>query len=456
MIAGRVLAAGLAVLLLALVGCSAPPGPDLDGRWNGTIATPGAPLPLGVTFDGDGGTLDIPAQGITDLPLGEVVRDGGTVTFDVPGLPGAASFAGTVDGDTLRGEFTQVGTSLPFTLQRGAPESPGRPQEPREPFAYRSEEVSYPSGEVTLAGTLTLPEGQGPFPAVLLITGSGAQDRDATIAGHRPFLLRADTLTRAGFGVLRVDDRGTGGSGGDLARAGYDTLTADVVAGLDYLGTRAELDPARTGLFGHSEGGYLAPLAAQQREVAFVIGMAGPAVPGQQVLELQNRLLYETAGLPAAQVEQQVAFIRELGALMAAGDVDGARELSRARLEESAAVLPEDRRPDPADLEAANPVTPNFAAFATHDPAPALRTLDVPVLAFYGGKDLQVPAAQSGPALRELLAGRPDVTIETFPELNHLMQPATTGSVEEYPAIETTIDPVVLDLVTGWLQERFS
>ncbi|MGH3839643.1 MAG: alpha/beta hydrolase family protein, partial [Pseudonocardiaceae bacterium] len=333
-----------------------------------------------------------------------------------------------------------------------------RPQQPQPPFPYRSEDVTYRSGDVPLAGALTLPQGAGPFTAVLLLTGSGAQDRDETLFGHKPFLLLADTLTRAGHAVLRVDDRGGGGSGGDLATATYEELVGDALAGVAYLKGRAEVDPARIGLFGHSEGGYLAPLAAQRSDdVAFVILMSGPAVPGEDVLVLQNRLLFQAAGAPPEQIEAQVEYVRELVGLLRAEDYQAAETLARTRLEQQSTALPEAQRPTPQQIEATAraQTQPSMRSFVTNDPGPALDALDIPVLALFGGKDLQVPPAQSEPVLRKRLADNPDVTVRTFPQLNHLMQPATTGALDEYARIETTISPEVLDAVTQWLQLRY-
>ncbi|NMH81467.1 alpha/beta hydrolase family protein [Pseudonocardia xinjiangensis] len=449
------------IAVLFLAACSAPAAeapPDISGDWHGSIQTPGTPLDFGVSLAGDGGTFDLPAQGLRALALHDVRLDGQAVTFRLPDVPGGATFDGTLsDAGTITGSYSQGGQTVPFTLSRGALPTPGRPQEPKPPFPYRSEEVTYPSGNLTMAGTLTLPSTGGPFTAVLMITGSGAQDRDETIAGHKPFLLLADTLTRAGYAVLRVDDRGVGGSTGDLQQASYDDLTGDALAGLAFLRSRPEIDPTRIGLFGHSEGGYLAPLVAQQpgAGVAFVMLMAAPAVSGEEVLVLQNRLLFQQAGAPPEQVQAQIDYVRKLSGMLRAGNYDGARQLARDRVAAQTAALPEDQRPTPEETEAQLPATPAYRAVLTYDPAPALRALRVPVLAFYGGKDLQVPPTQSEPALRTLLAGDPDTTIRTFPALNHLMQPAATGAITEYSTIETTVSPEVLDLVSGWMRERF-
>lgn len=452
----------LGVALLG-AGCAGPPAAtDLTGEWQGRIDVPGAPLDVGITLGADGtGTMDVAAQGATGLPLTDVRVEGARFTAAVPGLPGGAAFDGTVaeGAASIAGDYTQAGQTFPFRLERGAPEPPVRPQEPQPPLPYRAEDVGYPSGELTLAGTLTLPEGPGPFAAVVLITGSGPQDRDETVAGHRPFLVLADALTRAGYAVLRTDDRGVGGSGGDYSRATYEELTADVLAGAAHLAERPEIDPARIGLLGHSEGGSLAPLAAREAagKVAFVVLMAGPAVSGEDVLVRQNELLLAQAGSPPADIEAQVAYVRELVALLRAEEYDRAAELTRTRVAQQAAVLPPAQRPTPdrVDAHAAALVSPVTRALVTHDPAAALGELSVPVLAFYGGKDLQVPAEQSEPRAVALLSGNTDAAVLTLPGLNHLMQPADTGSPAEYAGIETTVAPEALDLVTGWLRERF-
>ncbi|MGH3962653.1 MAG: alpha/beta hydrolase family protein [Pseudonocardiaceae bacterium] len=441
----------LLVMLLIVTGCLAAPAPvvgGLAGDWHGRIEVPGLPLDVGVRFTEDSGTIDIPAQGITARPLSEVRQDGARVGFTISGVPGDVGFVGTVQGDTLAGDFTQAGQTVPFSLARGALPARVRRQEPRPPLPYRSEDVAYRNGEVDLAGTLTLPAGPGPFTALLLVTGSGGQDRDETVAGHKPFLVLADALTRAGYAVLRVDDRGVGGSSGDLLSTDYDKLAGDIVVGVDYLRSRPDVE--RVGLLGHSEGGYLVPLAAQRcANVSFVVMMAGSAVPGDQVLELQERLLLGAAGLPPEQVEAQVATVRKLVELVAAQDYTGARIPARQVL------VGQGLAPDQIDAKLPYLTSRYFRALAVHDPAPSLDALAVPVLALYGGKDLQVPADQSVPALRARLADNPDVIIETFPELNHLMQPATSGAPTEYATIETTLAPEVLEFITRWLKQRY-
>jgi pimeloyl-ACP methyl ester carboxylesterase len=434
-------------------------GTTLFGKWNGQIEVPGMPIDIGVNFTReDAGTIAIPIQNVLDLPLEGVTREGRSVRFAITAVPGDPVFRGWFDTvDLIAGDFTQAGQRFAFALQRGELTGAERPQEPRSPWPYHSEDVLYRSGDVSLAGTLTLPDGDGPFTAVLLITGSGAHDRNESLVGHKPFLVLADTLTRAGYAVLRVDDRGVGGSGGDKAQTDYDTLCTDVLAGVDYLRGRPEIDPDRIGLLGHSEGGYLAPLAAQREPgaIAFVIMLAGPAVPGHEVLVRQTELITRVVGLTPAEAAAQVNFIRELVALLKMGKLDRAQELSHQRLIEQTQALPPEQRPSPEQLAVHNPVTINYAAFVTYDPAPALAALDVPVLATYGERDLQVPAAQNEPALRGALADNPDATVHTLDGLNHLLQPAISGNPTEYASIETTLAPQVLDLVGSWLTDRF-
>jgi hypothetical protein len=252
------------VMLGIVAGCAAPAAPapvagPLAGDWHGSIEVPDQPLDIGVHLTGEeslAGTIDVPAMGVIAAPLAEVQRDGDRVGFTIPDVPGAPAFSGTLRIDALVGDFTQAGQSFPVTLTRGALAGAARPQEPHPPFPYRTEDVTYHDGEVQLAGTLTLPAGPGPFTAVLLVSGSGPQDRDEALLGHKPFLVLSDTLTQAGYAVLRVDDRGVGGSTGDLNGSDYEDLTGDITAGVDFL--RARPDITRVGLLGHSEGGYLA------------------------------------------------------------------------------------------------------------------------------------------------------------------------------------------------------
>ncbi|GAA1867480.1 alpha/beta hydrolase [Pseudonocardia ailaonensis] len=437
-------------LFVLLAGCSSggsgagSAGGGLDGDWHGTLKAPSGSIDLGLHFTGTAGTVDIPSQGVSGAPLASVTHDGDTVAFALKDVPGNPAYQGTLAGDTISGTFTQSGASLPLELTRGALPAAARPQEPKPPYPYRSEDVTFPGAGVTLAGTVTAPNGPGPFPGVVMITGSGAQDRDETLAGHKPFLLLADTLTRAGFAVLRTDDRGVGGSGGDLTSASYDALAGDALAEIAFLKSRPDVDKNEVGLFGHSEGGYIAPLAAQKSpaEVAFAVLMAGPSVPGPDVLIEQNRLILGQAGATPPQIDGKIADLDAIIARVRAGDLAGASQLATDQATEAGATADQ--------AKAAGAQIAGLQYFLTYDPAPALRSLTIPVFAFFGGKDLQVPAAQNEGPMTELLAGDPKATVRTFPGLNHLMQPASTGAPSEYGTIPTTIDPTVLDAITAW------
>ena len=463
----------LALTVALLAGAAgAQTGPV--GTWQGAINVPGAQLEIRTTFALDGaaftGMLDIPAQGLFEFGLDPVTLDGDTLRFGMPGVPGDPVFEGTITGDAMEGTFTQGGQAFPFALER-TQSTALRPQEPVPPFPYLEEEVTYQNGDVTLAGTLTLPEGEDRVPAVLLITGSGPQDRNAEILGHKPFLLYADRLTRAGFAVLRVDDRGVGGSSASDANATFEDLAGDAGAGLDLLAAHPRIDADALGLLGHSQGGFLVPYVATQRDdVAFAILVAGPAVDGFAVLELQNELLITRAlldqgmsqGAIDAAVAEQLAFVRTLRSRLQAEDIEGARALIRERIAAQLAGVPADQQPSPDDLETliamqqeAN-TAPSFRAFLEFNPRPYLEQLDVPTLAIFGTLDLQVDAAQSEGPMREALADNPDATVVTFEGLNHLMQPATTGLLDEYAAIATTIDEAVLETIVDWAAARFA
>ncbi|MET7767710.1 alpha/beta fold hydrolase [Nocardia sp. NPDC005366] len=452
---GRLIAMTLTIIATVVVAaCSSdsnPPEPT-TGDWHGAIQLPGQGLDIGVSFTDDGtATIDIPAQGMRDVALKDVRTDRGGVEFAIPGIPGDPAFRGRYESDRITGDFTQAGQSFPLTLERGKVAGLARPQEPKPPFPYQSEDVTYRNGDITIAGTLTRPRGGGPFPAVLMITGSGPQNRDEEMMGHKPFLLLADALTRAGYAVLRTDDRGVGGTGGTLDAANYADLSGDAAAGVSFLRGRGDIDPARVGLFGHSEGGYLAPLVASRPDsgVAFAILMAGPAVPGDQVLVEQTRVIMAANGASAENIDKQVGETAELAALLKAGDLEGAKAL----LKRANAALPQAQRVPDAEVGAQ--VTPYFAALIQYDPAPALSALRIPVLAFFGDKDLQVIPAQNEQPMRDLLASDPDVTVHTFLGLNHLMQPTETGKTSEYATIETTVSPEVPTYVTAWLTQRF-
>lgn len=343
-----------------------------------------------------------------------------------------------------------------------------RPQEPRPPFPYTAQEVSYVNSDgsgVKLAGTLTIPPGPGPFPAVLLISGSGPQDRDESSFGHQPFLVIADHLSRHGIAVLRVDDRGTGGSTGNVDSATTADFARDVLAGVRFLKSHPKIAGDRIGLLGHSEGAVVAPLAASQSpDVTFIILLGGTGVPGSEIVQMQSRLIARANGAGDDAVHRNQEALRRTFAVLRTEPDAGAREASLRTLAKDLLVTMSDDQirtlggvGPAAEAVAKGMNTRWFRYFIDYDPRPALRKVKVPVLALNGDRDLQVTPDPNLPEIEKALkqGGNRDVTVRLLPGLNHLFQPAQTGSPAEYGVIETTIDPGVLDLVTDWITERF-
>ncbi|MBK9304194.1 MAG: alpha/beta hydrolase [bacterium] len=317
------------VLALALAATTAAraesPIPGAAGHWEGAIVLPGQELGIKIDLAADGGTwsgtIDIPMQGATGLPLENVRAAGDSLVFAIAKIPGAPTFHGLFADGRLSGDFTQNGMTFPFRLGREATAAPERPQEPQPPFPYRSEEVTYRNGDIVLAGTLTLPEGPGPFPAAVLLTGSGAQNRDEELFAHKPFLVLADHLTRAGVAVLRADDRGVGGSTGSVSLATTADFADDALAGVALLRARPDIAGGCVGLIGHSEGGIAAPLAAANapEAVDFVVLLAGTGVPLGEVILRQAELIMKAGGTDSLQIADELAQTRLVLGLVAAG-----------------------------------------------------------------------------------------------------------------------------------------
>jgi fermentation-respiration switch protein FrsA (DUF1100 family) len=433
---------------------------DIDGAWIGTLEV-GAGIKLRIVFhivnteSGLVTTMDSPDQGMNGLPTTKTTRDGTKLKIDVEKISGA--FEGTIDPDTnsIVGTWTQ-GDEMALVLHRLKDQSElelRRPQNPTKPYPYYDEDVSYENKlqNVTLAATLTIPSGKGPFPAVVLITGSGPQDRDESLLGHKPFLVLSDYLTRHGIAVLRADDRGTAKSTGDFSTATTADFATDTEAGIAYLKTRPEIDPHKIGLIGHSEGGIIAPMiAARNPDVAFIVMMAGSGVPGDEVLVAQVQAIAESSGKTHLEAVKTAAKQREILALV--------------KREKDPAVLEKDLKEKLAgeDLEAQALIeikaltSPWFRYFMAYDPATALRKVTCPVLAINGEKDMQVPPKQNLPAIRKALeqAGNKHFEVDELPGLNHLFQTAKTGSPAEYAAIEETISPVALDKISSWILKQ--
>ncbi len=445
-------------LLLLLAATAA--AQTIEGNWLGTLEVPNGKLRLAwkVQANAAGGynaSVDSIDQGAHGLPVDEVIFEPPQVRFTMKRL--GASYAGQVDegGRRIRGQWTQGGTSLPLDFERSEGEPPRlhRPQDPKPPFPYVAEDVTYESGGVTLAGTLTRPNGDGPFPALLLLSGSGPQDRDEQIFGHRPFAVIADHLSRRGCAILRVDDRGVGKSTGRLADATMDDLAADALAGIRFLRARREIDPKRLGILGHSEGAVVGPLAATKSgEVRLLVLLAPPAVPGKEILYAQGEAIARASGVPPEGIERnRVMQTRIVETIIGASGADEARR----ELEAVIAEVPEAQRAS-ARAQIASFTSPNLKSFLAVDPQALLRKLRVPVLALFGEKDLQVLPSQNAGRLEAALraAGNSDYRVRILPGLNHLFQPAKTGAPSEYAKIDETFSPAALDAIAEWLKDH--
>lgn len=458
------------VLGLAAMADDKPAAKNAAGIWQGTIKVGAVELRVVVKINkkDDGsltGTLDSPDQGAKDLALDSIVLKDDKLTFELK-LAGA-SFEGklNMDGKEAEGEWKQGGTAFPLVLKR-TDKAPtlNRPQEPKPPYPYREEEVSYENtkAKVKFAGTLTLPQGAGPFPAVLLITGSGPQDRDETIFAHKPFKVLADHLTRKGIAVLRVDDRGVGGSTGNVSTSTTADFAEDALAGVAFLKGRKEINPKQIGLLGHSEGGIIAPLAAAQSDdIAFIVLLAGTGLPGEEILYMQGQLILKAEKASDKDLADQKRVQERIFAILKKEKDETAIKKQLAELEEELGKEVPDEK-DRARMKGAMKqqvgivLSPWFRYFLTLDPRPALGKVRCPVLAINGELDLQVPPKENLAAIQKALkeAGNTDVTVKEIAGANHLFQMCKTGKVSEYGKIEETMSPAVLELISDWVVKR--
>jgi pimeloyl-ACP methyl ester carboxylesterase len=444
-------------LSLALLSSSLALAQDsLEGVWFGTLSVSEA-MKLRVAFHisktptGFTATLDSLDQGAKGIPVSSVTREGDNVTISVQVIGGG--FKGTLDNKagTIVGTWSQGGSQLPLTLKRveASALEAKRPQNPTKPYPYKEEEVTFENksaGGIKLAGTLTEPEGKGPFTAVVLITGSGPQNRDEELFGHKPFLVLSDWLTRKGIAVLRVDDRGIGKSQGVFAAATTADFATDVEAAIAYLKTRPEVK--RVGLVGHSEGGTIGSMvAARNADVAFLVMMAGSGVPGDAIIPAQAKAIALRSGM-APEKAEEVA--KKESAVIALVETEKDTAVLQQKLHDRMAKsMPEPR----IKAEIATLTSPWYRYFLTYDPATALRKVKCPVLALNGSLDVQILPSQNLPAIRQALqaAGNKHFEIVELPGLNHIFQNAKTGNVSEYGQIEETISPVALQKISDWI-----
>ena len=406
------------------------------GTWSGNLDIQGTKLPVVFHLDDDGPTMDSPAQGVKGIPI-EVERgELGNIKIRVPSI--GASYEGLWLVKQIAGNFVQNGVSLPLTLKPGEIRL-NRPQTPKPPFPYEQEEVSFTNGDAVLKGTLVLPEGYSrKTPVLVMVTGSGLQNRDEEIFEHKPFAVIADALARAGIATLRYDDRSFGESSGDVINCTTEDLKNDALAGVKLLRERFD----KVGVIGHSEGGTIALMLGAEKQVDFIVILAGVVVSGKETLLNQNRFSLESAGYPQETVEAYCKLI---------GDAFDARV--------NGGTMPSAENVDIPDALKQNYLmvwmqiqSQYMRYFLALDMRPLLGKITVPVLALNGTKDTQVAYGPNLGALRSGLPGNPSNKIEPFDGLNHLFQHCTAGTVAEYREIEETISPDVLETIVDWIK----
>jgi hypothetical protein len=432
---------------------------SIEGIWLGGLQVNGMTLRLAFhiskTPTGLKATMDSVDQGANDIPVTSVAQDGKSITIVMDVIGGG--FKGTLNakGDAIDGTWTQAGGQLPLQLKRSDASALElrRPQNPTKPYPYKEEEVTFENktAGIKLAGTLTIPRTKGPFTAVVLITGSGPQNRDEELFGHRPFLVLSDYLTRKGIAVLRVDDRGIGQSQGKFSDATTADFATDTEAAIAYLKTRPEVNARKIGLVGHNEGGTIGSMvAARNPDVAFLVMMAGSGVPGDAIIPEQARAIAKLSGATAEQAEGKAQ--EERASITLVESEKDPAVLQKKLHDTLAAFMPEDQ----IKAEISIVTSPWYRYFLTYNPATALSKIKVPVLALNGSLDTQIVASQNLPVIRKSLqqAGNQHFEIVELPYLNHLFQTAKTGSVSEYVQIEETISPIALEKISTWVTAR--
>lgn len=443
----------------------------LTGTWQGTLKVQAFELRLVFNVSDSTGnltaTMDSPDQNAFGIPVDVVSFNNDSVYFYIGQAKGY--YDGSFQTDSITGTWHQGGGSWPVVLRKTAKvEEPKHPQMPQKPYPYNEEEVSFPdkeAGGIELAGTLTTPKEGNPFPAVVLVTGSGPQDRDESLLGHKPFLVLADYLTRHGIAVLRYDDRGVGKSGGNFATATTNDFVNDALAAIKFLENRKDIRRDETGIVGHSEGGLIGPLASvKSSDVNFIVMMAGPGVKGRDVLVEQTRLIEKAMGMSGDKIKKSADLAEKFydvvenvkDSLTAADSIKSVFRNYYASLDSTEKAEFGDNPESVYERQAKTLLTPWFKFFLTYNPKETLEKVKVPVLAVIGENDLQVPPKQNLPVIEEALkeGGNKDYKVVEIPKLNHLFQTSATGSPAEYAKIEETISPKALEIITNWILDH--
>ena len=442
---------------------------DITGQWNGVLKVQGMQLRLAFniskTTSGYNATMDSPDQNVKGIPVTTTTFENNKLAIEVTNA--GIKYNGELKDAEIVGTFKQGGMEFPMNLSRKAIEKEvaKRPQEPKKPFPYYTEEVTFKNekANVTLAGTLSLPKKEGVFPVVILITGSGPQNRDEELMGHKPFLVISDYFTKNGIAVLRYDDRGIGQSTGDFKTATSADFATDVESAIAYLKTRKEINKKKIGLVGHSEGGMIAPIVAvKSKDINFIVLLAGTGIQGDKLLLLQQELIAKASGVSEDEIKKTLEINSKVFDLInKSTDTEKLKidltNLIKQTIKDFTTELPRGTTEDEYIATQVNQVTSLWMLyFIKYNPAPTLSKVKCAVLAVNGQKDLQVPASVNLPAIEKALkkGGNTHVTIREFPNLNHLFQECKTGVPSEYAEIEQTFSPIALEQITRWIQNQ--
>ena len=404
------------------------------GTWSGDLEVQGMKLPLVVHLDDENPTIDSPAQGAKGIPIKVSRFEPDGLMIKIPSL--GANFSGKYENGKISGTFSQRGVNLPLVLTQGETVL-NRPQTPKPPFPYSEEEVSFANGDAVLKGTLTLPAGWNKkTPVLIMITGSGLQNRDEEVFGHKPFAVIADVLARNGIATLRYDDRGFGESTGDAVNCTTEDLKDDALAGVEFLRRRFK----KVGVLGHSEGGTIALMLGADKKVDFIVSLAGMVVSGKETLMEQNQYALTQAGYPQQITDEYCDLI----SMVFDNDESVSQKLENSKL--------------PADLKqnlktvVDQMKTPYLQHFLKLDMRDKLGKITCPVLALNGKKDIQVSYKSNLDALTKGLPTNAKNKIQAMDDLNHPLQHCKTGAITEYATIEETVSPEVLDIISQWVK----
>lgn len=436
---------------------------EIEGSWEGSLSIQGTQLPLVFNIQKNDNlyktTLDSPMQSAKGIPIAETTFVNNELQIAAPNLN--LKFNGLLKGETIKGTFIQNGGSFSLVLSRKSNNitTLKRPQEPKSPYDYPIEEVVFtnPKDKNTLAGTLTLPKNKKDFPVVILITGSGAQNRDSEIFGHKPFAVIANDFAQKGIGVLRLDDRGVGSSSNGTSQDTSANFATDIATAVDFLTAKGF---ATIGLIGHSEGGMIAPIVAvQNKKVQFVISLAGPGIPIDQMMLLQTQSVAKLQGATSTQIDVASAFnkkvynyiINYIGTDLQTDFRPYFKEEFKKTIINQG--LSETQIDEFVSQQIRSVTIPWYVHFLKFNPDLYWSQLKIPVLALNGSLDIQVKSPENLAGIRASLtkAGNKKATVKELSGLNHLFQEAKTGAVTEYVAIEQTIAPVVLDTMSNWI-----